>query len=81
MQLGVRKTYREGNDFRAIESGRDPYVSIDRKCFASVADEPKKGDLIDMLDLPELPGFKVVDVQRDGQSRVVLKLVQPGGQA
>lgn len=81
IELGVRKTYREANDLRALSSGRDAIASIDRKHFASLDDEPRAGDKIEFLDMPALPAFQVVDVRRDGQSRMQLHLVHIGAQA
>ena len=56
-------------------------MSVDRSVFPDRHAEPKSGDHLEMIDKPELPSFKIVDVQRDGQSRIVLKLVHLGGQA
>ncbi|MCM0751517.1 hypothetical protein DEA98_09930 [Brucella pseudogrignonensis] len=81
VQLGVRRSYREANDLRSLQSGRDPQLSIDRRYFPAGAEEPKQGDLVSFPTRPELPDFQVISSQRDGLSRVVLMLVQLGGQA
>ena len=80
IQLGVRRSYREANDLRSLQSGRDPQLSIDRVYFPLHADEPKQGDIIAFPKRPELPDFQVVSAQRDGLSRMVLLLVQREGQ-
>src|SRR5690606_6706396 len=77
LQLGVRKTYREGNDLRAIQNGREAQLSIDRRYFPG-EEEPKQGDLVDFLGRPDLPPFQVVSTLRDGLSRLVLVLVHIG---
>jgi hypothetical protein len=81
LELGVRKTYRESNDLRAISVGRDAIVSIDRRYFMAFAEEPKQGDIIEFPEKPQLPGFEIMDVQRDGMSRLELRLVHMGSQA
>lgn len=81
MELGVRKSYKEANDLRSVSVGREPYVSIERRVFPSLDAEPQKYDLIELLDFPSLPRFEVLDVQRDGMSRLVLRLVHKGTQA
>ncbi|MEN5275764.1 hypothetical protein ABE527_02325 [Brucella sp. TWI432] len=80
VQLGVRRSYREANDLRSLQSGRDPQLSIDRVYFPVRLDEPKQSDLISFPGRPELPEFQVVSAQRDGLSRMVLLLVQREGQ-
>ncbi|MBN9308726.1 MAG: hypothetical protein J0I99_00720 [Devosia sp.] len=86
LELGVRKSYREANDLRAVSVGRKPVISIDRKYFPDPLLEPRQGDLIEMLNddgtpQADLPQFEVMDNQRDGQSRMELRLVQRGQQA
>lgn len=81
VQLGVRKSYREGNDLRSVQSGRDPRLSVDRRVFGSLAEEALQGDVIQFPDDPDLPDFQVAKAHRDGLSRMVLDLVQIGGQA
>lgn len=81
LELGVRKTYRESNDLRAISVGRDAIVSIDRRYFMEFAEEPKQGDIIEFPEKPQLPAFQIMDVQRDGMSRLELRLVHLGSQA
>jgi hypothetical protein len=86
LELGVRKSYREANDLRAVSVGRKPVLSIDRKYFPDPLLEPRQGDLIEMLDdfgfpQPNLPQFEVMDNQRDGLARMELRLVQRGQQA
>lgn len=80
VQLGVRKSYREANDLRALQTGRDPQLSVDRKYFPIGTQEPKQGDLIEFPDNPELPKFDAISVQRDGLSRLVFMLVHRGAQ-
>lgn len=80
VQLGVRKSYREANDLRALQTGRDPQLSIDRKYWPSADWEPRQGDVIRFPANPELPGFQVISSQRDGLSRMVLMLVTIGAQ-
>lgn len=81
VQLGVRRSYREANDLRSLQSGRDPQLSIDRRYFAKSSEEPRQGDEITFPTRPELPTFQIISAQRDGLSRMVLQLVQLGGQA
>ncbi|CCF19159.1 conserved protein of unknown function [Pseudorhizobium banfieldiae] len=81
IQLGVRKSYREANDLRALQIGRDPQLSIDRKYWPSADWEPKQGDLISFPLNPDLPEFQVSSSQRDGLSRMVLMLITIGAQA
>lgn len=78
LQLGVRKSYREANDLRALQTGRDPQLSVDRRYFGS--EEPKQGDIVVFPDNPELPSFDVMSVPRDGLSRLVLMLSHGGAQ-
>lgn len=85
IQLGVRKSYREANDLRAVSEGRKPMLSVDRKYFATKDLEPRQGDLITMLNddgtvNDQLPQFEVEVNQRDGKSRFELVLVQRGQQ-
>jgi hypothetical protein len=81
IELGVRKSYREANDLRALQSGREPLLSVDRKWFPTLSDEPRQGDIIEFPDRPNLPRFQVVSAQRDGLSRMLLHLVHLGRQA
>lgn len=81
IQLGVRKSYREANDLRSLQVGRDPQLSVDRRYWPSADWEPKQGDLIRFPTRPELPEFQVISAQRDGLSRMVLMLAQIGAQA
>lgn len=81
IEMGVRKTYREANDLRSLMIGRDPEVSIDRKYFQTVSDEPHQGDIIEFPGKPELPKFEVMDTMRDGLSRLVCRLVMYGVQS
>ena len=80
IELGVRKSYREANDFRALQLGRDPQISIDRKYFTGVDDEVRQGDRIEFPSNPELPAFDVISTQRDGLSRLVVRLSHRGAQ-
>jgi hypothetical protein len=81
LELGVRKSYREANDLRAVSVGRKPILSVDRKYFSDPSKEPRQGDRIELLDRPELPMFEVMDNQREGHSRFELRLVHLGQQA
>lgn len=81
IQLGVRKTYREANDLRAIPIGRGPLLIVDRRYFPTIESEPRQGDLIEILGRPDLPPFDVVGCQRDGMARVYVELVHQGSQA
>lgn len=81
IELGVRRTYREGNDLRALQVGREPLLSIDRTAFPELKDEPRQGDVISFPDKVELPNFSVVSSQRDGLSRLSVLLVHEGSQA
>ena len=80
IQLGVRKSYREANDLRALQVGRDPQLSVDRKYWPSAQWEPKQGDMIRFPLNAELPDYQVISSQRDGMSRMVLMLAQVGAQ-
>lgn len=80
IQLGVRKTYREANDLRAIPIGRSPVLIVDRKYFPTSESEPRQGDIIKFPDA-DLPDFDVVSVLRDGLTRLEVKLVHRGSQA
>ncbi|MCO5730085.1 hypothetical protein [Rhizobium sp. SSA_523] len=81
VQLGVRKSYREGNDLRSVQSGRDPQLSVDMIYFPGVDETALQGDVIAFPDEPNLPDFQVSKAQRDGMNRIRLDLVQIGGQA
>ncbi len=80
LQLGVRKSYREGNDLRTNQIGRDPQISVDRRYF-SAGWIPKQGDVVSFPDSDDLPDFDVVTSEPDGLSRIVLKLLQQGIQS
>lgn len=81
IELGVRKSYREANDLRALQTGREPLLSLDRKYFPQLADEPRQGDRFEFPSRPDLPKFEVVSVMRDGMSRLSVRLVHLGSQA
>lgn len=80
VQLGVRKSYREANDLRALQVGRDPQLSVDRRYWPNADWEPKQGDVIRFPLNAELPDYQVISSQRDGLSRMVLMLIQIGAQ-
>jgi len=80
VEMGVRKTYREANDLRALLMGREPVVSIDRIYLEDDEDEIFQGDIISFPDKPELPRFQIMDTQRDGLSRMVCRLNMIGSQ-
>lgn len=73
VQLGVRRSYREANDLRALQVGSDPQLSIDVSHFAG--NMPRQSDLVTLLDWPERPEYQVISAQPDSQARVVLMLV------
>ncbi|QPC87139.1 hypothetical protein GA830_10580 [Mesorhizobium sp. NBSH29] len=81
IELGVRKSYREANDLRALQTGREPLLSVARKYFPLSAGEPKQGDIIEFTEKPDLPRFEVVSVLRDGMARMSIRLVHIGSQA
>lgn len=81
VQMGVRKTYREANDLRTINMGREPVLTVDRRQFGSLAGEPRQGDRVKFPGRPDLPHYEVVTVERDGLTRVKMRLVQRGSQA
>lgn len=74
VQLGVRRSYREANDLRALQVGSDPQLSIDVRLFADTG-MPRQGDIVIFPDKPMLPDHQVISAQPDSQSRVVLMLV------
>jgi hypothetical protein len=80
LQLGVRKSYREGNDLRTNQVGRDPQISVDRQYF-SAGWIPRQGDVLSFPDNDDLPDFDVVTSEPDGLSRIVIKLLQQGIQS
>ena len=89
MELGVRKSYREANDLRNVSVGRTPDISIDRRWFPDKDKEPRQGDHLYMLRAaaggglevdPGYPAFEVMDNQRDGLARTLLRLIQLGSQ-
>lgn len=81
IELGVRRSYREANDLRALQVGREAQITLKRSYFTSVAVEPRQGDYVRFLTRPELPDFEVASAQRDGITRIILKLVHLGAQA
>ena len=82
VQLGVRRSYREANDLRAIQSGRVAELSVDRRIFGSdSSQEPRQGDIIKFPGKPDYPAFQIISVQRDGLARLVIELVHVGSQA
>jgi len=70
------KRDRVGNDFTTLHMGSRYDLSIDRRWFPINMDEPRQGDLVAFPTKPELPDFQVISGQRDGLSRMVLKLVR-----
>lgn len=81
IQLGVRKSYREANDLRALAYAREPYVSVDRRHFGGLANEPRQSDRIRLPNRPDHPEYEVMTVERDGITRLKMKLIQRGPQA
>lgn len=81
IQLGVRKSYREANDLRALSMAREPYISVDRKHFTGLIGEPRQGDRIRLPNRPDHPEYEVMTVERDGITRLRMKLIQRGPQA
>lgn len=80
IELGVRKSYKEANDLRALQVGREPNISIDRKYFPTLNLEPRQGDIIEFPTKPDLPKMEVVNTERDGLSRLVVRFAQQGNQ-
>lgn len=80
VQLGVRKSYREGNDMRTTNVGRDPRLSFDRRYLPTGLDNVRQGDVVTFPDKPDIPDFDVIAVEADGLSRVELVLVHRGVQ-
>ncbi|KZL17688.1 hypothetical protein PsAD2_03025 [Pseudovibrio axinellae] len=74
MQLGVRKTYREANDFRAISIGSAPFASVAAHYFENLETHPEQGDIFEITSKPEFPKFKILDVQPDGMERIEMRL-------
>lgn len=74
IQLGVRKTYREANDFRSITIGYEPFASIAKGYFETKASWPSQDDIFEIVSEPDFPRFKVLDVQPDGMERLELRL-------
>ena len=74
LELGNRD--RSGNDLRTLLNDPTPILSIDRSYFPTPAQEPRQGDLVEFPGRSDLGAFAVVRAQRDGLSRVVLRLVQ-----
>jgi len=82
LQLGVRKSYRESNDLRALQVGRVPSISIDRRVyFPEIEMVPRQGDVIQLVERQYAPTFEITSAQPDGHGRIVLKLVARGPQA
>lgn len=81
IELGVRKSYREANDLRALQTGREPLLSLDRKYFPTLEGEPQQGDILEFPSKLDLPRFEVVSVKRDGMARLQIQLVHLGRQA
>lgn len=76
VQLGVRRSYRDANDLRSLQVGREPELSVEKSYFT---DDPRQGDRIKFTGNDELPEFDVISAQPDGLSRIVLKLVKRVG--
>lgn len=70
IEIGERE--RTGNDLRTLRSGTSYQFSFDRHRFPYL-DQVRQGDV---LQLDDLRRFDIVSVERDGQSRAVLRLVQ-----
>lgn len=70
IEIGERD--RTGNDLRTLRSGNRYEFSFDRFRFP-YQDQIRQGD---QLQLDDTRRFEVVSVERDGQSRAVLRLVQ-----
>lgn len=75
IELGNRSVRNDGNDLRALRSASEPVLSIDRRYVPDIALEPRQGDVVDFPTQLDLPTFTVVSAQRDGLSRLELKLV------
>lgn len=81
IQLGVRKSYREANDLRSLQVGRDPQFSVDIRYFPDPAKQPRQGDIVRFPSKATLPDFEVASVQPDAINRIMLQLTTIGGQA
>lgn len=73
LELGVRKTYRESNDFRTISVGRDFYVSIDIRYIQE--HQLNAGDQIGFSDYPKWGTFTIIAPKPDGKSRIRCGLI------
>lgn len=62
-----------GNDLRAIGAGARYVLSVDVRQLAAT---PRQDDLVELLDRPGVPQYRVDAVRPDGQSRVELVLVR-----
>lgn len=78
IQLGVRKSYRESNDFRALRTTRSPVASVDRHVYFPDGKIPRQGDVIQFPDHVGSPTYEISSSQPDGHSRVVMELVMRG---
>ncbi len=73
--LGNRPLCKATNALRTLISGDDWVLSVDRqRHFATVGSEPRPGDLVEFPSQSGLPTFRVYSVERDGTSRIELKL-------
>ena len=80
VQLGVRKSYREANDLRSLQTGRDPQFSVDMKWFPTEDARGRQGDRISFPNKPDYPDFDVISAQPDGMARIVFTLANKGPQ-
>ena len=76
LELGNRD--RRGNDLRSLLATSRPVLSVDRRYFPVADQEPRQGDQVEFPGRPDLGRHEVVSLQRDGQSRVELRLVRVG---
>lgn len=74
LELGNRD--RGGNDLRTLVSASRPILSVDRRYFPTLGDEPRQGDQVQFPSRPDLPRFEIASCQRDGLSRLSVLLVK-----
>ena len=81
VEMGVRKSYREANDLRSVQTGAQMVISFDNREFQKYGYEPRQGDRIDVPGRPKEPPFDVVSTRPDGTTRTEIHLVKFRGNA
>jgi hypothetical protein len=76
IEHGRRSTSGGSNALRSLIAGEEPSLSIDRRHFGDVSREPRQSDMIEFPTRPDLPRFEVVAAERDGLSRMIVRLVK-----